>query len=518
MNTASTYTKPQAQTSTDFTAYQKIYTDSHFLMNPTANVLLQKLRKQGFSNILDVRPSAWQQLKKLFSSGNGQALQGRALVENFRELFQSPLSSETNEQPTEQDDLIQVLNTQPGTLIITADRYTLNQLQHRNPQESDSTVMMLNERGQLESSAALAREASRAKLRELLKNRVFLHSSSFKRAEFDLFIKNAMEETDERPVFTAISSYAPEDVCKRYQDAIMCVDVPSESEANALAAEIFFSFDLSGGNCIVVLDDEETARYLLEQRRACGISINLMLFIINKYGYLSLLNLTSPDRKPTAFIPQLIHAIRQGDVDAICNLLEMGAPIRNAIITALCQNRDDVLNIIMDKVEDLSPLPSSIIRWWICDFSEMKCQDYPQRLPQHFDCLNKVVDCTELLTEEITMMTGLCRRLAEWQQQGEVHPSWWDLINQLRRKGAPVPSDLPTAFIQKIGKAPALAIPGNCPQGPMSVAELAEATNSKPFTIIARLLPKGIFANPSTILDQSLINYICGKYHSSSAE
>ena len=104
-----------------------------------------------------------------------------------------------------------------------------------------------------------------------------------------------------------------------------------------------------------------------------------------------------------------------------------------------------------------------------------------------------------------------------------------DLLSPQRKKAAtpaaaPAPAPAPAAKkpaapapapVEKSAPAPAPAASGEKVinvKAPVSVAELANQMNLKPFKLIAELMPMGVFANPDTALDNDQVAALCEKH------
>lgn len=70
---------------------------------------------------------------------------------------------------------------------------------------------------------------------------------------------------------------------------------------------------------------------------------------------------------------------------------------------------------------------------------------------------------------------------------------------------APKPAPAPAAEAPAAGESFSI-------KAPISVADLAAAMGLKPFKLIAELLPMGVFANPTTVLDNDQVAALCEKH------
>lgn len=268
---------------------------------------------------------------------------------------------------------------------------------------------------------------------------------------------------------------------------------PSLSETNALLGELYLKQENMGNNrLILVTDDVQRANELRSRRPKCDRFPYIDFMTINKYAYLSYLKLSEPlpggiaqtyaqqpatsfvamnavpqiaprhpycsnpirqavheptmprtqlshyarpalrERKPAAYVPQLIGAIKSEDIPAMCNYIAKGASLRNGIITALCQNKDKCLQVLIQQAGD--NIEPDCFSWWVTSFYSFTDPEYLAQNPAHFELLKMLISKSAPLTTQRESMETLAERVSTTSTAQE---QLWQLIREALAKGAP---------------------------------------------------------------------------------
>ncbi len=270
---------------------------------------------------------------------------------------------------------------------------------------------------------------------------------------------------------------------------------PTLSETNALLGELYLKQENMGNNrLILVTDDVQRANELRSRRPKCDRFPYIDFMTINKYAYLSYLKLSEPlpgggmaptayaqlpatsyvamnaapqivprhtfcaspirqianeltmsrpqfsqyarpalrERKPAAYVPQLIGAIKSEDIPAMCNYIAKGASLRNGIITALCQNKDKCLQVLIQQAGD--NIEPDCFAWWVTSYYSFSDPNYLAQNPAHFELLKALINKSAPLTAQRETMEILAERVST---TGTSQEQLWQLIRMALAKGAP---------------------------------------------------------------------------------
>lgn len=282
-----------------------------------------------------------------------------------------------------------------------------------------------------------------------------------------------------------------EPILREYAELLdIVIADPTLSETNALLGELYLRQENMGKNRqILVTDDVARANELRNRRPKCDRFPFIDFMTINKYAYLSYLKLSDPagtaaslpstlqnsqftfrqqnnlryttaratapahaattpqrpratapafarstprDRKPAAFVPQLIGAIKSGDLEAMNAYIAKGASLRNGIITSLCQDKDDCLRELIEKATD--SIDPECFAWWVTSYYTFTEPDYLAKNELHFNLLRKLITKSAPLTEQSQVMATLAERVSS---PAAAHSQLWELIRLALSNGAP---------------------------------------------------------------------------------
>lgn len=245
---------------------------------------------------------------------------------------------------------------------------------------------------------------------------------------------------------------------------------PALSETNALLGELYLQPENMGKNrLILVTDDVARANELRNRRPKCDRFPFIDFMTINKYGYLSYLKLSAPtatahplppalqstpytfrqqaptrhaahspaprtmhERKSAAYVPQLIGAIKCGNLEAMNAYIAKGASLRNGIITALCQSKDDCLRELIEKAD--SGIAPECFAWWVTSYYSFTHPGYLAENELHFELLGQLISKSAPLTGQNQVMATLAELVSA---PNAAHDRLWELIRLALGKGAP---------------------------------------------------------------------------------
>ncbi len=244
---------------------------------------------------------------------------------------------------------------------------------------------------------------------------------------------------------------------EEYPGLLQILDTdPTMSETDALLGELYLTpANMEIDRLILVTSDVDRANDLRARRPKCDRFPYVDFMTINKYGFLSYLKLseivpqtnerrpralprpkqlqqTPSERKPTAYIPQLIGAIKNDDIEAMCSYLAKGANPRNGIITALCQSKDACLRTLLETTQ--GDIEAGAFDWWITEYNAFTSPDYLAHNNEHFTLLCSLIDKSESLATCQKAMMTLADRVSAPEA---AHEQLWHIIRLALQKGAP---------------------------------------------------------------------------------
>lgn len=240
---------------------------------------------------------------------------------------------------------------------------------------------------------------------------------------------------------------------------------PTLTETDALLGELYLNPDhIEIDRLILVTDDVARANELRNRRPKCDKFPYIDFMTINKYGYLSYLKLSEPaaqptpsrphtrqmqpryheknyrrnernttqERKPAAYVPQLIGAIKSGDVEVMRSYIAKGANLRNGIITSLCQEQNACLRALLEDSE--GGIDPSCFDWWVNCYNSFEDPLYLEENDDHFELLCLLIKKSAPMHQLTEAMTTLAERLSEPEA---AHDRLWTIIRLALRNGAP---------------------------------------------------------------------------------
>lgn len=359
-------------------------------------------------------------------------------------------------------------------LLITHDQQLTADIQNccgLSADEREGTaVMTIWPDGDLITFAEMTRRKNyqaRMRLAEMVGNSpLFIDSGTLAHENLAGFLDNIAEPmmAQDKQVQLVSNSITPElepivAACSESHPNLLQI-VPTEptlSETDALLGELYLNpANMGTERLILVTDDVARANELRTRRPKCDRFPYVDFMTINKYGFLSFLKLsdTAPtqqdkfrprftpyqqtsgprtqDRKPSAFVPQLIGAIKNEDIDSMCAYIEKGANRRNGIITSLCQSKDSCLRVLIEKAED--NIEPATFEWWVCCYYSFENPAYLAENDEHYALLQMLVSKSAPLTDQHKAMTVLADRVSS---PDGAHERLWNIIRLALRNGAP---------------------------------------------------------------------------------
>lgn len=358
-------------------------------------------------------------------------------------------------------------------LLITHDQQLATDIQNccggSSDEESPSTaVMTLWPDGDLITFHCMMQRKdhqARMRLAEMAGNApIYLDSTALSHEQLPAFLCHLhtpllMQERPARVISNSLTSEQRthlETQISEYPDLLEIIDTdPTLSETDALLGEIYLNPNHMGTDRIIlVTNDVARANELRSRRPKCDRFPYIDFMTINKYAYLSYLKLsvehTSParpqqqqaprpaapteprERKPAAYVPQLIGAIKNDDIETMCAYISKGASLRNGIITALCREKDKCLRVLLETAT--APIEPSCFDWWVCTFNSFAEPDYLAQNTEHFELLSMLISKSAPLTDSTEAMTTLAERVSAPNAAQE---QLWEIIHQALQNGAP---------------------------------------------------------------------------------
>lgn len=373
-------------------------------------------------------------------------------------------------------------------LLITHDQQLAADIQNCCPHAGEgpiptTAVMTLWQNGDLITFDCLQQRKdyrARVRLEEMTaKTTVYLDSSALANVHLPALLEHlrAPLMTQGKKARVLNNSLSPElrnltkPVLEEYAPLLDIVMTdPALSETNALLGELYLQPENMGKNrLILVTDDVARANELRNRRPKCDRFPFIDFMTINKYGYLSYLKLSTPtvtahplppalpsthytfrqqysprhaahsptpramhERKSAAYVPQLIGAIKSGNLQAMNTYIAKGASLRNGIITALCQNKDDCLRELIEKAD--SGIAPECFAWWVTSYYSFTHPGYLAENELHFELLCKLISKSAPLTGQNQVMATLAEQVSA---PDTAHNQLWELIRLALSKDAP---------------------------------------------------------------------------------
>ena len=360
-------------------------------------------------------------------------------------------------------------------LLITHDQQLAADIQNicrcNEDEENPTAVMTLWSDGSLITFAEQARrkeQQARVRLEEMVGNSpLYIDSSTLCDEKLSDFLYNISipMQAQEKAIRLVSNSLRPElqdtftSARESYPGLLQVLDTDSTmSETDALLGALYLTPDnMDAERLILVTSDVARANDLRARRPKCDRFPYVDFMVINKYGFLSYLKLSEPtapagerkppppplprpkaiqqvpaERKPTAFIPQLIGAIKNDNIEDMCYFLAKGANPRNGIITALCQEKDSCLRALLETTP--GNIEAGALNWWVIDYNAFAEPDYLAHNDEHFALLCKLIEKSEPLTACQLMMMTLADRVGA---PNAAHERLWHIIRLALQKGAP---------------------------------------------------------------------------------
>lgn len=366
-------------------------------------------------------------------------------------------------------------------LLITQDNQLALDIRNLCPVEAGETVspstsvMSLWSDGRPIDFAEVSRmreELARTRLEESVRTcPIYLDSTTLSSPAGAALLDNLREPMTRhgRKVMVLSTSLDPEteDMLHEYQEGessmmqIIQAD-PSMSETDALLGELYLGdANMGVDRLILVTDDLARATELRDRRPRSDHFPQVDFMSANKYGFLSYMRMqrsamrperptfgtrreTLPRwerrlddeggaRKTSSFVPQLIGAIKNDDIEGMCEYLDKGANVRNGIITALCNDKDDCLRVILER--EKGEIEASCFRWWVVSFFSFSAPFYLRDNEEQYDLLTLLLEKSAPLGSARNAMVVLCRQVSYAQA---AHEQLWTVIRMAIEKGAPV--------------------------------------------------------------------------------
>ncbi len=315
---------------------------------------------------------------------------------------------------------------------------------------------------------------ARNRLAEMVGNSpIYLDSSSLIHENLPLFLEHITAPMlgQDKKVQIVNNSLSPEiretlsPILEEHANLLQQVQTdPTLTETDALLGELYLNpANMGTGRLILVTDDVTRANELRTRRPKCDRFPFIDFMTINKYGYLSYLKLSEPtataprprytspvreysprstsydrgysvqqERKPSAYVPQLIGAIKSEDIEAMCAYIAKGANLRNGIITSLCQNKDVCLRVLL---ETAAPgIDASCFEWWVTSFYSFAQPMYLAENAEHFALMKLLIEKSSSMEQLTSAMTTLAERVSAPEA---AHEQLWTIIRMALKNGAP---------------------------------------------------------------------------------
>ncbi len=367
---------------------------------------------------------------------------------------------------------------QHSQLLITHDQQLAADIENICSSEGPHPVSVLTlwADGELISFAEMARRKAaqaRARLAEMVGNSpVYMDRSALVNPNAELFLQNVTEPMQQQGKWVQVvraSLLLPEDepliapILENNSELLHIVETnPHMPEVDALLGELYLSdANTDADRIILVTDDVARANELRSRRPKCDRFPFVDFMTINKYGFLSFLKLSDPsapvapyaagrpvrprsansyaygsdwagqDKKPSSFVPQLIGAIKNDDIEGMCEYIDKGASLRNGIITSLCQGKNNCLKVLIERADSIDV---SCFQWWVVNFYNFADSFYLDEDEEHYALLNSLMDKCGSMEYCKDAMVQLARIVSRPEA---AHARLWSIIRKAIGKEAP---------------------------------------------------------------------------------
>lgn len=364
-------------------------------------------------------------------------------------------------------------------LLITHDQQLVTDIQNicaisPNEESSSTGIMTLWSDGELitfSESIRRREHIARMRLAEMVGNSpIYLDSSALMNELAGRFLHNISYpmQAQDKQLGILTNSLSPEQrdildpLLSEHSDLLREIPCdPTLTETDALLGELYLNPDYADTDrLILVTDDVARANELRNRRPKCDKFPYIDFMMINKYGYLSYLKLSEPapshprprqvqqryqeknfrhnehgslqERKPSAFVPQLIGAIKNGNVEIMRSYIAKGANLRNGIITSLCQDQNACLRALLEDSE--GGIDPGCFDWWINCYNSFQNPLYLEENDEHFELLCLLIEKSAPMHQLTKAMTTLAERVSAPEA---AHDRLWTLIRLALRNGAP---------------------------------------------------------------------------------
>lgn len=461
-------------------SFEAIYVDACTWMAPEVGEFLKKaepiLREAGRKLILI--PSV---RKELDNCAPLKLVAQTALsyIEQYAEIIEQPEGEESVRTADKQ--FLRLLHSNQykyKQLLITHDVQLATDVANirSSSDESGIAVMTLFEDdGELISFAESARRKTakaRMRLAEMVgSSPVYMDRSALLNPNVENFLLNVAEPMSSQDKWVQILRASLDDaehaeyfneLLENHSELLHVVETdPKMSELDALIGELYLSdANMDADRIILVTDDAVKANELRLRRPKCDRFPFVDFMTVNKYAFLSYLKLSevqqptasqprrlikprtqaaypaaadwgTPDKKPSSFVPQLIGAIKNEDIDAMCDYIEKGANLRNGIITSLCQGKNNCLRVLIERA---STIEVSCFSWWVVNFYNFSDPLYLDDDTEHFELLCALIEKCESMEYCKDAMVQLARLVSRPEA---AHERLWRVIRLAVNKGAP---------------------------------------------------------------------------------
>lgn len=464
--------------------YDYIYVDASTWMSPEAEQFLQlaapTIRACGHKLILSSRVEA--ELENC-ATQKPSARHALSLIERHSDLIQK---EESGSEGTADGEFVRQFffnHRKRNQMLITHDQQLTADIRNccitGNGEEGYSTaVMTLWNNGDLIELDEMVRRKerlARARLLEMVGNSpLYIDGSALLHENAGLFLRNVATPllTEQKKLLIVRNTLTSE-----IQDFLTSIPelgnelisiIPSDPtlpEQEALFGELYLNPNNMGlERVILVTDNAENANDLRIRRPKSDRFPFVDFMTINKYGYLSYLRLTDAatqpaptqrprqtarpsgntptfhnnaperpiERKASAFIPQLIGAIKSENIEAMCDYITKGANLRNGIITALCQGKDKCLRVLIETAK--APIDPGCFEWWVTCYNDFANPTYLADNPEHFELMQMLVSKSAPMQNHYRSMITLAERVSS---EEAARRQLWAIIRLAIEKDAP---------------------------------------------------------------------------------
>lgn len=160
----------------------------------------------------------------------------------------------------------------------------------------------------------------------------------------------------------------------------------------------------------LITDRVLRAEKIQQQLSPSGIRVEI--YSINRYGFLSLRNsgraslprLGQRAAEAARNKQRIEKAIKAGDIQETLSIAASDPEaLTNGIITALCEERTDLLEMLIKNTDRITP---RTIDWWITEYRQFRDPGYLVANPRHY----------ELLVQALAKCTNLALRTEKWRE------------------------------------------------------------------------------------------------------